>query len=278
MLKSIKCLKNLWFIILLNKIVAQIEYDGSQTSGWAQQKGLVTVEGLLLKALMELTGEEGTSIACSGRTDKGVHATTQVISFQSAITRDKDRWLTGLNHFLPPHIRVHAVRTDLDDRFHARYSARSRCYRYYLYLGERSPLFGDLVTQYRHAPPELSFLQQLSAQLLGQHDFKAFQGGSCHAKSSVRIVHEAFWERQGPLLIFQIRAQSFLHHMVRFIVGSLLETASGRQSQQWWSDLIAGKAEQHCCMPPQGLYLCHVAYDELADWVKLRKPWFDLGH
>lgn len=259
----------------MKKIVAQIEYDGSQTAGWAQQEGLITVEGSLIEAIAALTGDRCTSIACSGRTDKGVHATSQVVSFSSELDRLPARWLTGLNHFLPSHIRVHAVRTDLGQDFHARFCALSRCYRYYFYVGDRSPLLSHIVTPYRHKMPDLEKLQKLSQLLLGTHDFKAFQGGSCNAKSSVRTVHEAFWERQGSLLIFQIRAQSFLHHMVRFIVGCLMEAASGRQSETWFADLIAGRAEQHFCMPPDGLYLCHVEYDGLANWVQLRKPWFD---
>lgn len=261
----------------MQRIVAQIEYNGSQTSGWAQQQGLETVEGFIQQAIKKFTQQEPRSIACSGRTDKGVHATTQVISFDSEIHRPDARWFTGLNHYLPDHIRIHALRTDLGADFHARYSALSRCYRYYIYSSGRnpSPLFGNIITPYKHQLPDLDLLQSLSQELLGQHDFQAFQGGSCNAKTSVRVVHEAFWERKGPILVFQIRAQSFLHHMVRFIVGSLLETASGRKPREWWSDLIANKAEQHCCMPADGLYLCHVAYQGLEDWVKLRKPWFD---
>lgn len=257
------------------RIVAQIEYDGTQTSGWACQPGLITIEGLLQDAVSRFTDQPCGTIACAGRTDKGVHATTQVISFDTNVARPDHRWLTGLNHYLPSHIRVHALRSDLGPDFHARYRAQSRCYRYYIHLGRPSPLLQTLITPYRHKPPELSLLNDLSAELLGTHDFQAFQGGSCHAQTSVRTVHEAFWEQRGPMLVFQIRAQSFLHHMVRFIVGCTLEAASGRQSPQWWSDLIAGTAEQHCCMPAQGLYLCHVGYEGLEEWVQMRTPWFD---
>jgi tRNA pseudouridine38-40 synthase len=265
-----------FYIMSCHNIAAQIAYDGSKTSGWAQQKGLLTVEGLLQEAILQFSGQHIPSIACAGRTDKGVHATTQIISFYSGIERRAERWLTGLNHYLPPHIRVQAVKTRLPENFHARYSAQARCYRYYLYVGQGLPFLSELVTPYHHKAPDFELLQELSALLKGTHDFKAFQGGSCDAKTTIKTVHDAFWERQGALWVFQIRATSFLHHMVRFIVGCLLEVASGRQSIQWWRDLLSAQTAQHCCMPPQGLYLCDVSYEALDSWVSLRKPWFDL--
>lgn len=253
-----------------------IEYNGGFAAGWQQQPGLVTVESEIIKAIKTCTGQVVDYIDCAGRTDKGVHAVGQIIGFQTHITRESVKWLTGLNHFLPPWIRVIRSWTLLDESFHPRFGAIARTYRYYLKKSKvHYPLFSGAVTPY-FGELDDRILVELANYIVGTHNFSAFRSGSCQAHSPIKTCYQARWERKGAFLVFEITANAFLHHMVRYLVGTQLRVAKGEKSITWFKDLLENRTKQDDCAPPEGLYLCQVRYQENSPVQgEFRYPWFD---
>jgi tRNA pseudouridine38-40 synthase len=258
--------------------ICLIEYFGAHTIGWQSQPGPnLAIQNYMTKAILQFTGYTPETIDCAGRTDKGVHALGQVIGFRTSVTRTKNKWITGLNCFLPPFIRVlDCLFCAEDSAFHPRFSAISRTYRYYIMHARSShACFQGLVTPV-YAPIDRALLQKCAKKIIGQHDFSAFQGGGCQAKSSIKNCVQAHWTFFESMSVFQIQANAFLHHMVRYLVGTQLQVAMNTQSLDWFSDLIENKGSQDYCALPQGLYLTHVEYrsDHRIPWTDLY-PWFD---
>ncbi len=258
--------------------VGLIEYFGGHAIGWQSQPGSnLAIQNYMAKAISEFTGQTPRTIDCAGRTDKGVHALGQVIGFHTSAIRSQDKWISGLNCFLPPFIRVvNWFFCAESSNFHPRFSAISRKYNYYIFheRSSQSCLQGLITPVY--APLDQALLQKCAEKILGQHNFSAFQGGGCQAKSSIKNCLQAHWTFFRSMSVFQIQANAFLHHMVRYLVGSQLQVAMKKQSLDWFSDLIENKGSQDYCAPPQGLYLTYVQYstDYNLPWIE-RYPWFD---
>jgi len=259
-------------------LVCLIEYFGAHTIGWQSQPSLEpSIQQYCAQAIQKFTGQAPQKIDCAGRTDKGVHALGQVIGFHTEIIRESKKWITGLNHYLPLFIRCIEVKPyPSDTQFHPRFSAYSRTYRYYLFHNQRaqSCLQGLVVPFFK--PLNGDLLHQTAKMIEGVHDFKAFQGGSCQAKTTVKRCFQAHWTLYEDYSIFHIQAKSFLHHMVRYIVGCQLQVALQTHSLEWFHDLFLLKGFQDYCAPPQGLYLTHVQYDGKYEipW-KEGRVWFD---
>jgi tRNA pseudouridine38-40 synthase len=206
---------------------------------------------------------------CAGRTDTGVHAIEQVVHFDTDIARDASSWVRGVNAFLPASIAVRwacELPYEAFDGFHARFSAISRTYHYLLYNHPvRSPLLhGKAGWSFR--PLELGRMQEAAQCLVGSHDFSAFRSAQCQAKSPIKTMHELGIERHGDLIVLTLRANAFLHHMVRNIVGSLIQIGNGTQPVTWLAEVLHG-ADRSQAAPtfmPDGLYLASVEYD--AKW------------
>ena len=234
-----------------------LEYDGTGFHGWARQPGLRTVEGVVREALDALYPRwEGLAVA--GRTDTGVHATGQVASVDVEGGPPLERAPDALNAALPEDVAV-AVAEEVPAGFHARFSARSRSYRYRVLVGRRAPLEAQRALQWSRGV-DLAALRNASALVVGEHDFRAFTPTETQHDGFVRTVLAADWDADGDRLDFTITADSFLRHMVRTLVGTMLE--AGGAAPERIEHLRAGRprTEAGLAAPPHGLYLERVGY------------------
>lgn len=208
------------------RIALVVEYDGSQYHGWQAQTGLHTIQQAVEFALSKVA-DSSISVVCAGRTDTGVHATNQVIHFDCEKDRSIRAWIHGANTFLPKDICVKWGK-EMPENFHARYSAVSRRYRYVIYNGAIRPglLRGNVTWQYRQLDHRL--MQQGGQCLLGENDFTSFRSVECQSNTPMRNIHQLQVTRHGDLVVLDITANAFLHHMVRNIAGVLIAVGSGK--------------------------------------------------
>ncbi len=244
------------------RIALGIEYDGSQYFGWQRQREVVSVQQYLEQALSKIACHP-VELTCAGRTDAGVHATGQVVHFETTSERPERAWTLGMNANLPDAIAVKWARTVADD-FHARFSATARRYRYIIYNSPLRP--GILKPGLTHIYGKLDAdkMNMAAQALLGEHDFSAFRAAQCQSKSPFRNVTHVSVERLGDYIKVEIQANAFVHHMVRNIVGSLLEIGQGTQPVDWMASLLAGKDRTQAAATAKanGLYLVRVDYPE----------------
>ncbi len=238
-----------------------VEYNGSLFSGYQlQSHGTRTVQGELEKAL-SIVADEPIRLTCAGRTDTGVHATGQVVHFDTTVSRELKAWMLGSNTNLPPDIAVHWVRQVSED-FSARFSAVSRSYRYILFNRRiRSAVFQRNVA-WSYEKFDESAMHAAAQSLLGEQDFSAFRSSRCQASHAIRVMQEISVVRQGDYLILDIKANAFLHHMVRNIMGTLMVIGRGEQPVDWMREILEGQDRKCAGMTasPAGLYLVNVEY------------------
>jgi tRNA pseudouridine38-40 synthase len=205
------------------------------------------------------------SLTAAGRTDRGVHARAQVAHFDTPAARPHSAWVRGVNAFLPDSIAV-LWALEVPGEFHARYSAVARTYRYELLNRPVRPALEAQRVGWFHAPLDAAAMRSAAQALLGEHDFSAFRAAECQAKTPVRRVESITIERSGERIDFVIRANAFLHHMVRNIVGSLVYVGCGRQPASWIAELLASRDRTRAAptFGAEGLYLEKVDYD--AAW------------
>ena len=244
------------------KIALGVEYDGKQYFGWQKQDKVASVQAELERAISTVSNED-ISIFCAGRTDSGVHATGQVIHFETTANRPEKAWSFGVNANLPDDIAVRWAKV-VDDDFHARFSATARRYRYILYCNKlRSAILPQGVT---HCYLELDhqLMHQAGQALLGENDFSSFRAAQCQSNTPWRNVHHLNVSRLGQYIIVDIQANAFVHHMVRNIVGCLIEVGCGNQPVEWLAWLLA-QQDRTLAAPtakPEGLYLVNVLYPD----------------
>ncbi|MBA2656213.1 MAG: tRNA pseudouridine(38-40) synthase TruA [Tatlockia sp.] len=242
------------------RIALGVEYDGSQYHGWQAQTGLHTVQQVMENALTKVADQD-ISIICAGRTDTGVHATNQVIHFDSDKERTIRSWIHGANSYLPKDVCVKWGR-EMPDDFHARYSAITRRYRYLIYNSPIRPalLRSNVTWQYRQLDHKL--MQEAAQLLIGENDYTSFRSVECQSHTAMREVHHIEVTRSGDLLMIDITANAFLHHMVRNITGVLMAVGTGKQPVPWVKEVLDAKDRRLGAetAPPYGLYLVAVAY------------------
>jgi tRNA pseudouridine38-40 synthase len=233
-----------------------LEYDGSRFRGWAAQPQLRTVEGELRAGLGSIFGAYD-NLAVAGRTDTGVHALGNVVSVDVDGGPTPERAAEALNTALPGDVSVLVAEEAAPD-FHARHSARSRSYRYRIWRRRTPSPFEQKRSWWYPRPLEEDRLQAAAHSLLGEHDFRAFTPAETQHQVFKRNVLRTQWRRRGDALEFEITADSFLRHMVRTLVGTMLELPPDRIAA-----LLDGasRTEAGSTAPPHGLYLTSVRYD-----------------
>lgn len=253
----------------MRNIKLTLEYDGSRFFGFQRQKRKPTIQAALEEALTKLLNRPTKIAAAAGRTDSGVHAEAQAVNFKTDSNLPLEKIQRGLNALLPKEIAVKMAEEARPD-FHARYGARWKTYEYRVHHSKiRSPLLNGRVYQYPH-PLDLKRMRRSARELVGRHDFKAFQATGSSAKTSVRSVRRLEILRKGDLIRFVIEADGFLYHMVRNIVGALLEVGQGRLSVKDFSRVVKvrtrtpisprGEMGLGFTVPAHGLTLTSVTY------------------
>jgi len=242
------------------RIALGVEYDGASFAGWQSQPHGNTVQDALERALGAVAGT-GIRTVCAGRTDAGVHASAQVVHFDTDVRRPTSAWVRGVNSHLPPAVAVRWAQP-MPDEFHARFSARARSYRYLLVNRPVRPAILHGRAGWHHAPLDIDAMAAATVHVLGEHDFSSFRAASCQANSPIKIVHSAAIVRNSDLIVFDITANAFLHHMVRNLVGALVEVGKGRHTSDWLAELLAtcDRSRAAATFDAAGLYLVGVDY------------------
>lgn len=242
------------------RIALGLEYDGRGVSGWQSQPHGNTVQDALQAALAQIACHP-VSVIAAGRTDAGVHAAQQVVHFDTDTVRPTNAWVRGVNRFLPPGIAVLWAQV-VDEPFHARFSAFSRSYSYYLLNHPVRPALAAGRVGWFHAPLDVAAMQQAAAGLLGEHDFSSFRAAECQAKSPVKHLSRFDIAERDGLLRFDLCANAFLHHMVRNLVGALVYVGKGAHPPGWLAELLAARDRTSAppTFMPDGLYLTGVGY------------------
>jgi len=246
----------------LGKFAVGIEYAGTAYSGWQRQKHALSIQQHVEEAIGYVANHR-VQLVCAGRTDAGVHAIEQVAHFESTAKRDNRSWILGSNCQLPSDIRIKWI-IPVEGDFHARFSAIARSYRYIIInVAVPSALFHDRAG-WEFRPLDQVLMHEAAQILVGEHDFSAFRAAGCQAKSSTRRIHEISVERRGDLLFLDVRANAFLYHMVRNIVGSLMSVGQGVRSTDWFKRVFAGGDRNLAAAtaPAGGLYLLRAHYPD----------------
>ncbi len=246
----------------LQRFAVGVEYCGHAYHGWQRQAHPHTLQAHCESALSRIANHP-VSVVCSGRTDAGVHATGQVIHFDTTATRTEYSWLMGGNTHLPADIRLTWIKL-VPDTFHARFSAISRQYQYWIFNNRFHSALAPHTLTYVANPLEADKMHEAALALSGKHDFSSFRASQCQSHTPIRTIHTINVVRQDKLICITIEANAFLHHMVRNIAGALIEVGRGRHPVSWIKALLDAKNRKLCAdtASPKGLYFTQVNYPE----------------
>ncbi len=247
------------------RIALGVEYDGSAFCGWQYQDHSPSVQESVEKALSSVA-DHPVRVVCAGRTDTGVHATEQVIHFDSEAERSMRSWVYGANANLPKEVVI-LWATPISDDFHARFGAIRRRYRYVIYSRNVRPTFLARRTAWNYRPLDENRMAEASQFLLGEHDFSSYRAIGCQAKSPVRTIHQLDVSRKHELIFIDIEANAFLHHMVRNIAGVLMAIGAGERPVEWANEVLEHRDRTlgGVTAAPSGLYLTRVTYPDQFD-------------
>lgn len=246
--------------VALNRIALGIAYDGRPWQGWQKQPHGQTVQDALERALQAFVGASVNTV-CAGRTDTGVHGLNQVVHLDTDVDRTTESWVRGTNAHLPDSISVQWAQV-VPAEFHARFSATARAYTYViLNTRVRHPLWQGRAG-WVFQPLNVEAMRKAAHCLLGEHDFSSFRSSQCQAKSPVRTLHQLDITQQGPRIVVHLRANAFLHHMVRNILGALVQVGQGREIVDYVAKVLEARDRTQGAptFSPDGLYLTDVTY------------------
>ncbi|GAB3344836.1 tRNA pseudouridine(38-40) synthase TruA [Chromohalobacter beijerinckii] len=247
---------------LEGRIALGVEYDGSAYCGWQRLTQAPSVQAALEAALSKIANTPVQAL-CSGRTDTGVHATRQIVHFDAPVPRTQKAWLFGANAKLPRDIAVRWVVPVADD-FHARLSALARRYRYVILNQPSRPVLERANATWCREPLDAERMHAAAQALIGEQDFSSFRAAGCQSKSSHRHVHFIEVRRYGPMIVIDIQANAFLHHMIRNIAGALVAVGRGDHPTTYPGELLAlrDRTQGNVTAPGCGLHFVDVYYDE----------------
>ncbi len=259
------------------RVALGIEYDGTAYNGWQCQKTGIGVQALVETAISRVADEPVETI-CAGRTDTGVHATAQVVHFDSSAERTRSGWLLGVNTHLPDDINATWAAL-VDDEFHARFSATSRSYRYLILNRRVRSALHRHRAWWLHESLDEQAMQQAADYLRGQHDFSAFRAAGCQASTPNRNISSLQVSRTDEWLAITVTANAFLQHMVRNITGLLVTIGRGDKEPAWAKTVLQGcdRTQGGVAAPAHGLTLIDVAYPENFKIPKGSQPGSELG-
>ncbi|ABY92202.1 MAG: tRNA pseudouridine synthase A [Caldanaerobacter subterraneus] len=244
----------------MRNVMIVVEYDGTNYHGWQYQKNAVTVQEVLQKAIKKVTGEEVNLIGAS-RTDTGVHALYQVANFKTNTKIPAEKLPYALNSVLPDDIVVVQAK-DVEDSFHARYSAKRKRYKYIILNRKfQMPTMRNYCWHISY-PLNIEEMKKAASYLIGTHDFSAFKASGSSKTSTIRTVYDLTIEKNEDFINIEIEANGFLYNMVRIIVGTLSYVGLGKIKEDEVYDILKSKdrTKAGITAPPQGLYLIKIIY------------------
>ncbi|RAR64355.1 MULTISPECIES: tRNA pseudouridine(38-40) synthase TruA [Halomonadaceae] len=250
---------------LTGRMAMGVEYDGSRYCGWQRLKQAPSVQGALEKAMARVANTPVT-VHCSGRTDSGVHATRQIVHFDAPAPRSEKAWVFGTNANLPRDIAVHWIKAVPDD-FHARFLALGRRYRYVILNQPSRPVLERANATWCRDPLDVPAMHEAAQALVGENDFSSFRAAGCQSKTTQRHLHFIEVHRHGALVVVDVQANAFLHHMIRNIVGALIAVGRGEQGRDYLARLLALKdrTQGSATAPGCGLHFVDSVYDDVYE-------------
>ncbi|MDE2296227.1 MAG: tRNA pseudouridine(38-40) synthase TruA [Gammaproteobacteria bacterium] len=242
------------------RVAAVVEYDGGAYAGWQFQAHAPSIQDAVQRAIGFVAGH-AVEVVCAGRTDAGVHAVGQVVHFETDVQRTGRAWVLGANTRLPRSIALQWA-GEVEPGFHARYSAIRRTYRYCILNRSARSALADARAAWVHRPLDADAMTRAAQVLLGEHDFSAFRASECQSMSPVRRIESARVTREGDFVWVDLAANAFLHHMVRNIVGTLIEVQTAPDPVAAMAAVLAARDRKAAGMtaPAAGLYLWRVDY------------------
>lgn len=255
---------------LIGRLAMGVEYDGSAYCGWQRLKQAASVQAELEKALARVANTPVT-VHASGRTDSGVHATRQIVHFDVPAPRSEKAWVYGVNASLPRDIAVRWVEP-VPDAFHSRLKALARRYRYLILNQPSRPVLERANVTWCRDPLDAEAMHRAAQALVGEQDFTSFRAAGCQSRTSWRHLHFIEVHRHGPLVMIDVQANAFLHHMIRNIVGALVRVGRGERGDNYLSELLVLKDRRlaDATAPACGLHFVDSLYDEA--WGLPREP------
>lgn len=253
---------------------ARVEYVGTAYAGWQRLAHVKSVQATL-EAALSIVADHPVEAVAAGRTDAGVHALGQVVHFDTTAVRVAQAWLLGSNVHLPPDVSLRWVQP-VDLKFHARHKAHARRYRYVFHNSRaRSALLVDRAT-FWPKPLDADRMHEAAQQLLGERDFSAFRDSECQSPTPMRNVSRLQVWRANEFVVIDIRANAFLHHMVRNIAGTLAEVGQGKQPVAWVAAVLESRNRALAGMtaPPEGLSFVGPEYAPEWGLPLPPEPWF----
>ncbi len=242
------------------RIAAVVEYDGTAYAGWQAQSHSSSIQEPIQQAIAFVAGHR-VEVVCAGRTDSGVHALGQVIHFDTVARRSARAWVLGVNTKLAPDIALQWA-GEVGAGFHARHSAIRRTYRYCILNGSARSALQRMRAAWVHRPLDAQAMQRAAQVLLGEHDFSAFRSKECQSKTALRRIESIRVQREGDYVWLEISANAYLHHMVRNIVGTLIDAQLEADPAAAMAVVLGGRDRRAAgaTAPPCGLYLWQVDY------------------